>query len=65
MVENRIITPQKIAGDEELYTGLRPQTLDDFVGQKSLCRDEISKIIKYFLTSSMIFNRMSLCEVAA
>ena len=37
MVENRIITPQKIAGDEELYTGLRPQTLDDFVGQKSLC----------------------------
>ena len=37
MAENRIITPQKIAGDEELYTGLRPQTLDDFVGQKSLC----------------------------
>ncbi|MBQ7413371.1 MAG: Holliday junction branch migration DNA helicase RuvB [Alphaproteobacteria bacterium] len=39
MVENRIITPQKIAGDEELYTGLRPQTLDDFVGQKSLCEN--------------------------
>ena len=37
MVENRIITPQKIVGDEELYTGLRPQTLDDFVGQKGLC----------------------------
>jgi len=37
MVENRIITPQKIVGDEELYTGLRPQTLNDFVGQKSLC----------------------------
>ena len=37
MVENRIIAPQKIAGDEELYTGLRPQSLDDFVGQKSLC----------------------------
>lgn len=37
MVENRIITPQKIAGDEELYTGLRPQSLDDFVGQKGLC----------------------------
>lgn len=36
-MENRIITPQKIAGDEELYTGLRPQSLDDFVGQKSLC----------------------------
>ncbi len=39
MVENRIITPQKIAGDEELYTGLRPQSLDDFVGQKSLCEN--------------------------
>ena len=39
MAENRIITPQKIAGDEELYTGLRPQTLDDFVGQKSLCEN--------------------------
>ncbi|MDY6407825.1 MAG: Holliday junction branch migration DNA helicase RuvB [Pseudomonadota bacterium] len=37
MAENRIITPQKIAGDEELYTGLRPQSLDDFVGQKALC----------------------------
>ena len=37
MVENRIITPQKITGDEELYTGLRPQSLDDFVGQKGLC----------------------------
>lgn len=37
MVENRIIAPQKIAGDEELYTGLRPQSLDDFVGQKNLC----------------------------
>ena len=39
MVENRIIAPQKIAGDEELYTGLRPQSLDDFVGQKSLCEN--------------------------
>ena len=39
MVENRIITPQKIAGDEELYTGLRPQSLDDFVGQKGLCEN--------------------------
>ena len=39
MVENRIITPQKVAGDEELYTGLRPQTLNDFVGQKSLCEN--------------------------
>lgn len=39
MVENRIIAPQKIAGDEELYTGLRPQSLDDFVGQKGLCEN--------------------------
>ena len=37
MVENRVITPQKIDGDEELYTGLRPQSLNDFVGQKNLC----------------------------
>ena len=39
MVENRIIAPQKIAGDEELYTGLRQQSLDDFVGQKGLCEN--------------------------
>ena len=39
MVENRIIAPQKIAGDEELYTGLRPQSLDDFVGQRQLCQN--------------------------
>ena len=38
-MENRIITPQKITGDEELYTGLRPQTLDDFVGQRGLCEN--------------------------
>ncbi len=39
MAENRLITPQKISGDEELYTGLRPQSLDDFVGQKTLCEN--------------------------
>ena len=39
MAEERLITPQKIAGDEELYTGLRPQSLDDFVGQKLLCEN--------------------------
>ncbi|MDD3669038.1 MAG: Holliday junction branch migration DNA helicase RuvB [Alphaproteobacteria bacterium] len=37
MVENRVITPRKIEGDEELYTGLRPQTLDEFVGQEATC----------------------------
>ena len=37
MVENRIITPQKIEGDEDLYIGLRPQTLADFVGQDMTC----------------------------
>ncbi len=37
MVESRLITPQKTPGDDELYTGLRPQSLDDFVGQKGLC----------------------------
>ncbi len=39
MVENRIIAPQKQNGDEELYKGLRPQTLDDFVGQRILCQN--------------------------
>ena len=39
MVENRIIAPQKQEGDEELYTGLRPQSLDDFVGQRALCEN--------------------------
>ena len=37
MAENRLITPQKLAGDEELYTGLRPQCFADFVGQKAIC----------------------------
>lgn len=37
MVENRVIAPQKQEGDEELYRGLRPQSLDDFVGQRTLC----------------------------
>lgn len=37
MVESRLITPQKTPGDDELYTGLRPQSLNDFVGQKGLC----------------------------
>ena len=39
MVENRIIAPQKQSGDEELYKGLRPQSLDDFVGQRTLCQN--------------------------
>lgn len=37
MAENRLITPKKIAGEEEFYTGLRPQCFADFVGQKSIC----------------------------
>lgn len=39
MVENRLITPRELTGEEELYTGLRPQSLDDFVGQKTLCEN--------------------------
>lgn len=39
MAEERLITPKKLDGDEELYTGLRPQSLDDFVGQKRLCEN--------------------------
>ncbi len=39
MSENRLITPQKVAGDEELYTGMRPQSLSEFIGQKVLCEN--------------------------
>ena len=39
MVENRVIAPQKQEGDEELYRGLRPLSLDDFVGQRALCEN--------------------------
>ena len=39
MVENRIIAPQKQNGDEELFKNLRPQSLDDFVGQRQLCQN--------------------------
>ena len=34
-----MIAPQKQEGDEELYRGLRPQSLDDFVGQRALCQN--------------------------
>ena len=39
MAENRIITPQKIMGDEDVQASLRPQSLRDFVGQKTLCEN--------------------------
>ncbi len=39
MVDERIITPKAISGDEELYTGLRPQTLSEFVGQTQTCNN--------------------------
>lgn len=39
MSENRIITPQKMVGDEEGQSSLRPQSLHDFVGQKILCEN--------------------------
>ncbi len=39
MVENRIIAPQKQQGDEEVFKSMRPQSLDDFVGQKQLCQN--------------------------
>lgn len=39
MAENRLITPQKISEDEDLYTGLRPQNLSEFIGQKTLCEN--------------------------
>lgn len=39
MAENRIITPQKMVGDEETQASLRPQSLHDFVGQKTLCEN--------------------------
>lgn len=39
MVENRVIAPQKQDGDEETFKTLRPQSLDDFVGQRQLCQN--------------------------
>ncbi len=39
MVENRVIAPQKQDGDEEAFKTLRPQSLDDFVGQRQLCQN--------------------------
>ena len=39
MAENRLITPKKTTGDEELYSSIRPQTLSDFTGQKILCEN--------------------------
>lgn len=37
MVEQRLITPQKIEGEEDFT--LRPQTLSDFIGQKKTCEN--------------------------
>lgn len=37
MVDERIITPKRQAGEEELNTSIRPQHLSDFVGQKQAC----------------------------
>lgn len=37
MVDERLITPKKKAGEEELNASIRPQTLGDFVGQKQAC----------------------------
>ena len=37
MVEERLITPKKKVGEEELNASIRPQTLADFVGQKQAC----------------------------
>ena len=39
MAENRLITPNKLAADEELYSSIRPQNLADFTGQKNLCEN--------------------------
>lgn len=38
-MSNRLITPEKLTTDEELYTSLRPQSLDDFIGQPALCEN--------------------------
>ena len=37
MVDERLITPRKKVGEEELNASIRPQTLADFVGQKQAC----------------------------
>ena len=39
MAEERLITPQKLKSDEDFYTGIRPQTLAEFIGQKQACEN--------------------------
>ncbi len=46
-MSNRLITPEKMTTDEELYTSLRPQGLQDFIGQKTLCEN-----LKVFIEAS-------------
>ena len=45
MAEERLITPQKLKSDEDFYTGIRPQTLAEFIGQKQAC-ENLSVFIK-------------------
>ncbi len=54
MDNDRLISPAAQAGDEELYTSLRPQKLADFVGQEGL-RENLGVFIK-----SALFRRESL-----
>lgn len=39
MTEERLLSPHQMTTDEELYKTLRPQSLADFIGQKSLCEN--------------------------
>ncbi|MBE6450280.1 MAG: Holliday junction branch migration DNA helicase RuvB [Alphaproteobacteria bacterium] len=47
MVDERIITPKKHVGEEELNMSIRPQTLSDFVGQKQACDN-----LRVFITAA-------------
>ena len=36
MSEDRIVDPENLSPDEKLENSLRPQSLDDFIGQQKL-----------------------------
>ena len=47
MAEERLITPQKRLGEEEINTSIRPQSLSNFVGQKQACDN-----LRVFITAA-------------
>ena len=47
----RIIDQHLLSGDEEIEINLRPQTLDEYVGQ-----EEVKEMMKVFITTAKLRN---------